>query len=110
MSSTKALAIGMVVLTNFEFPHTQVLNDSDCDSSDSSETDLRAAIAAGRGVPGSKSLSALLRSAGAASAAGGVPPTMTSLQTMASQFAAMASLQGIQPGLAQFYNRKSFHR
>ncbi|XP_065079239.1 mushroom body large-type Kenyon cell-specific protein 1 isoform X2 [Ochlerotatus camptorhynchus] len=85
-------------------PKTEVLNDSDCDSSDSSETDLRAAIAAGRGVPSSKSLSALLRSAGAASAPGGIPPTMTSLQTMATQFAAMASLQGIQPGLAQFYN------
>ncbi|XP_055528360.1 mushroom body large-type Kenyon cell-specific protein 1 isoform X2 [Wyeomyia smithii] len=74
-----------------------VLNDSDSDSSDSSEPDLRAVV----GRPGSastKSLAALLRSAS------GVPPTMTSLQSMAAQFAAVASLQGIQPGLAQLYN------
>ncbi|XP_058812223.1 mushroom body large-type Kenyon cell-specific protein 1 isoform X2 [Topomyia yanbarensis] len=73
------------------------LNDSDSDSSDSSEPDLRAVV----GRPGSastKSLAALLRNAS------GVPPTMTSLQSMAAQFAAVASLQGIQPGLAQLYN------
>ncbi|XP_053681997.1 mushroom body large-type Kenyon cell-specific protein 1 isoform X2 [Sabethes cyaneus] len=74
-----------------------VLNDSDSDSSDSSEPDLRAVV----GRPGSastKSLAALLRNAS------GVPPTMTSLQSMAAQFAAVASLQGIQPGLAQLYS------
>nr|XP_029716311.1 protein bunched, class 2/F/G isoform isoform X2 [Aedes albopictus] len=83
-------------------PKTEVLNDSDCESSDSSESDLRAAIAAGRagGLPGSKSLAALLRSTSSGPSAG-VSPTMASLQTMASQFAAMASLP---PGLAQLYN------
>lgn len=88
------------VATQRVVPKTEVLNDSDCESSDSSESDLRAAIAAGRagGLPGSKSLAALLRSSSGPSSGGS--PTMASLQTMASQFAAMTSLP---PGLAQLY-------
>ncbi|XP_055643138.1 mushroom body large-type Kenyon cell-specific protein 1 isoform X2 [Toxorhynchites rutilus septentrionalis] len=75
----------------------RVLNDSDSDSSDSSEPDYRAVV--GRPASAStKSLAALLRGTGS------VPQTMTSLQSMAAQFAAVASLQGIQPSLAQLYN------
>ncbi|XP_052562781.1 mushroom body large-type Kenyon cell-specific protein 1 isoform X3 [Culex pipiens pallens] len=75
----------------------QTLQDSDSDSSDSSEQDLREVLRR-QGAGSAKSLAALLR--GATAGSGGVPPTMASLQSM---FAA-AALQGIQPGLAQFYN------
>lgn len=83
----------------FLFLLNQTLQDSDSDSSDSSEQDLREVLRR-QGAGSAKSLAALLR--GATTGGGGVPPTMASLQSM---FAA-AALQGIQPGLAQFYNRK----
>ncbi|XP_062534383.1 mushroom body large-type Kenyon cell-specific protein 1 isoform X2 [Armigeres subalbatus] len=97
---TAGAGVGGGAATPRGVPKSEILNDSDCESSDSSESDLRAAIAAGRagGLPGSKSLAALLRSSSVAPSA--VSPTMASLQTVASQFAAMASLQ---PGLAQLY-------
>lgn len=75
----------------------QTLQDSDSDSSDSSEQDLREVLRR-QGAGSAKSLAALLR--GATAGGGGVPPTMASLQSM---FAA-AALQGIQPNLAPFYN------
>ncbi|XP_055680449.1 mushroom body large-type Kenyon cell-specific protein 1 isoform X2 [Lutzomyia longipalpis] len=71
--------------------------ESDSESSEScSEAEVQnpaAALAAAT----QKSVAALLR--------GAIPPNMTSLESMAAQLAAVASLQGLptMPGLAQFY-------
>ncbi|XP_055588029.1 mushroom body large-type Kenyon cell-specific protein 1 isoform X2 [Uranotaenia lowii] len=78
------------------------LNDSDSDSSDSSEPDLRALL--GRADSASrKSLAALLARSATSGGDGGGGADGSLQSSLAAQFAAVASLQGIQPGLAQFY-------
>ncbi|XP_059610169.1 mushroom body large-type Kenyon cell-specific protein 1 [Phlebotomus argentipes] len=71
--------------------------ESDSDSSEScSEAEVQNPAAAFAAAT-QKSVAALLR--------GSIPPNMTSLESMAAQLAAVASLQGLptMPGLAQFY-------
>ncbi|XP_055716242.1 mushroom body large-type Kenyon cell-specific protein 1 isoform X2 [Phlebotomus papatasi] len=69
--------------------------DSDSDTSEScSEAEVQNPAAAFAAAT-QKSVAALLR--------GSVPPNMTSLESMAAQFAAVASLQGLPTGLAPFY-------
>ncbi|XP_058119266.1 mushroom body large-type Kenyon cell-specific protein 1 [Anopheles ziemanni] len=75
------------------------LAESDSDTSESSEPELLASLlsaGAGGGVS-AKSLAALLRESGASQ-------SLPSLQSYMAQHLAAASLQGLQPNLAQLYN------
>ncbi|XP_040175000.1 mushroom body large-type Kenyon cell-specific protein 1-like isoform X3 [Anopheles arabiensis] len=75
------------------------LAESDSDTSESSEPELLASLlsAGAAGGMSNKSLVALLREAGASQ-------NLPSLQSFVAQYTAAASLQGLQPNLAQLYN------
>lgn len=72
------------------------MHDSDSDSSESEQDQRKPLSAANKNLT-----AALLRQQG-------LPPNMTSFESMAAQLAAVASLHGLQPGLSPFYPGTSF--